>query len=291
MTVLTLRAGCSGGGMLPAVQASRDLTGIERLTILIHGFNNTACAANRSFKAFLALDGVNAGDTQAAFGEVCELFWPGDSRVLNGASYPIEVPLSIQAGRRLAESLAGLARVTPLTLRLVCHSLGNRVALECLKHYASLPSAPPLRVEGSLLMAAAVLVNMIEDSTALLGPARQTGDSRVLYSGHDSVLHFAFPLGEFAAGEGFGTAVGRFGQPTPTVWHANRPMDPYGHGDYWGGGQTSEQVRTWLRLSTTRTLPVRTIASNPDVAAGRPPARTMPSRSVGAVPGSCDCSD
>jgi hypothetical protein len=50
------------------------------------------------------------------------------------------------------------------------------------------------------------MVNIIEDSTALLGATRQTGDSRVLFSGHDFVLHFAFPPGEFAEGQGFGTA-------------------------------------------------------------------------------------
>jgi hypothetical protein len=209
--------------------------------------------------------------------------------VLNALSYPLEVPISVKAGQRLAEFLARLAGAAPLTVRFVCHSLGNRVGLECLKHYASLPSAPPLRVEGTLLMAAAVLVNMVEDSAALLGAARRTGDSRVLYSSHDSVLHFAFPPGEFAAGEGFGTAVGRSGEPTPSVWHANQPMDPYGHSDYWGGPKTAEQVRTWLGLSSSRTMPSRTTTSNPDIGASPLPSRALPSRSVGAVPGTCDC--
>src|ERR1044071_10277546 len=110
MTILTLRAACNGGGMLPMVEASRDLTGISPLTILIHGYNNTACAANGSFSTFLKLDGVNQGDTQATFGEVCELFWPGDARVLNAASYPLEIPIAVQAGQRLSVYLASLAR-------------------------------------------------------------------------------------------------------------------------------------------------------------------------------------
>jgi hypothetical protein len=292
-TILTLRAECKGGALLPRVEASRDLNGVSPLTILIHGYNNAACDAGRSFETFLTLPGIAQGDAQASFGEVCELFWPGESRLLPALSYPFEVSVSVQAGQRLSEYLAGLARGrrTPLVVRIVCHSLGNRLALECLKHYFTQPNPPPLQVTGVLLMAAAVLVNMVEDKTALLDAAKATGQSLVLYSDHDPVLHWAFPAGQFAAGEGFGGAVGRFGEPIAGLWEGRQSMDGYVHGSYWGGDLTPAQVRRWLGLVTVRQVPTRTIPDAPLPEPNYLQTNALPTRSLGASFGTCGCGD
>ena len=68
----------------------------------------------------------------------------------------------------------------------------------------------------------------------------------------DPVLHWAFPLGETAGGEGvFPTAVGRTGGPAGT-WHAPLPMahdgKPYVHGSYWPGDESSTAVAFALRI-------------------------------------------
>ena len=40
--ILTVRTECSGGPIAQQVEASQDLHGFNRLTILIHGYNNSA---------------------------------------------------------------------------------------------------------------------------------------------------------------------------------------------------------------------------------------------------------
>lgn len=277
--------------MLSMVEPSKDLYGVSPLTILVHGYNNNACQAGQSFQTFLGKPGIAQGDAQAAFGEVCELFWPGETRFLPALSYPLEVPVSVQAGQLLSEYLARLARgrTTPLEVRIICHSLGNRLALECVKHYFAQPNPPSLQITGVLLMAAAVLVTMVEDVKALEAAAKTAGQSLVLYSDHDHVLQYFFPIGEFAAGEGGGVAVGRFGEPIAGLWHARQPMDGYDHGDYWGGDLTPPQVRGWLGLATVRATPTRTITDAPAPPENELQSNAVPSRSVGATYGSCSC--
>lgn len=277
--------------MLPVVEPSRDLFGVSPLTVLVHGYNNNACQAGQSFQIFLGLPGIAQGDAQAAFGEVCELFWPGETRFLPALSYPLEVSVSVQAGQLLSEYLARLARgrSTPLDIRIICHSLGNRLVLECVKHYFAQPNPPPLQVTGVLLMAAAVLVTMVEDDKALEGAARATGQSLVLHSDHDHVLHYFFPIGQFAAGEGGGVAVGRFGEPIAGLWQERQRMDGYDHGSYWGGDLTPPAVRGWLGLPTVRDTPTRTIPGAPPPPENELQSNALQSRSVGATYGSCSC--
>jgi hypothetical protein len=84
-------------------------------------------------------------------------------------------------------------------------------------------------------MAAAVRVDKVADGT--LGP--QPGEPvrwRVLYSDHDQVLQYAFPIGQTSGGDGFfPSAVGRAGEPA-AKWDGFEAAG-YDHGYYWFGGK------------------------------------------------------
>ena len=287
--ILTVRTECSGGPIAQQVEASQDLHGFNRLTILIHGYNNSACVAQHSYKDFLGLADVNDASVFALFGQLCAFYWPGDARFLGPLSYPNEIPKAKEAARILGEFLEHIAagRGLPLEIRLVCHSLGNRVALELVKALLA-ANSQTIRFVGALLMAAAVKVSMVEDEQSLEPAALAAGDTYVLFSNSDKVLHFAFPPGEFLAGEGFGTAVGRTGEPTD-VFPRTKSMDGFDHGSYWSGDATGTQVRAWLGLATSRTIDSNSLDENPPAVAVELPQRSTPSRSVGASISECHC--
>ncbi len=287
-TVLSLRAECAGGPALDAVRASKDLHGLPRLTILIHGFNDSACDATVGYETFLAQDGIGDTAVFAAFGEVCLFLWPGDSRVLLGASYPTEIPRAIDAAHKLSAFLRSLARVAPLEVQLICHSLGNRVALEMIADYLSAGAPPALSISGAVLMAAAVQVSMVEDAAGLQKAAAGAHRSMVLYSRQDKVLEWAFPPGEFFAGEGFGVAVGHNGEP-PRAWHDRQEMSGYDHGSYWTTGGTASPVRRWLGLSTAADVSSRAVPSWPDADPRSLPQRDIKSRPLGGAGLECLC--
>src|SRR5881227_3768664 len=102
-TVLSVRRECSGGPVLSYVEASRDLHGMSRLTLLIHGYNNSQCSASRSYGSFGSLSDVTDPSVVAAFGERCEFYWPGDSRWFGPLSYPAEIEPAKESAKRLGE--------------------------------------------------------------------------------------------------------------------------------------------------------------------------------------------
>jgi hypothetical protein len=180
-----------------------------------------------------------------------------------------------------------VGRGLPLEIRLVCHSLGNRVALELIKALLA-ANSQTIRFVGALLMAAAVKVSMVEDEQSLEPAALAAGDTYVLFSNSDKVLHFAFPPGEFLAGEGFGTAVGRSGEPA-RVFPRTKSMEGFDHGSYWSGDATGTQVRTWLGLATSRTIDSNSLEENAALQPAELPHRSTPSRSVGDSISECHC--
>jgi len=67
-----------------------------------------------------------------------------------------------------------------------------------------------------------------------------------MFSEADNVLHWAFPPGETAAGEGFfPQAVGRFGNPM-TVWNEKFDLQPYDHGNYFTGLGTNDRSAQYV---------------------------------------------
>src|SRR5215471_9100664 len=122
--VLSTRDIPSGGGTrthpVPnAVKAQASLT------LLIHGFNNSQPVAERSYRQFLKTSRLSEAPLQA--GQVCAVYWPGDHGVLR---YFQEIERARECAAMLLGYLEEIRGESPLEVLLVCHSLGNRLALE-----------------------------------------------------------------------------------------------------------------------------------------------------------------
>jgi hypothetical protein len=255
--VLSARTEKKGGDVAERVWVKQGaLAHPTRITLLVHGYNDPEDEALASYAEFLAHSGL---DGTLAAGQVCEFVWPGDKRwgVLSAAAYPFEIGKARESAARLYEFLKGVqtANGWPLEVQLVCHSLGNRLLLELLERWLDDGSPPALRFTACSLMAAAVPVPMVEDGGALGPAAGAPGKTLVLYSGSDAVLHWAFPPGETAAGEGFfPQAIGRAGEPAGR-WSERAQMAGYGHGDYWPGADSAKSVLAFLGGAPERALP------------------------------------
>jgi len=291
-TRLRVRLECRGGAVDAVVRPSHALHGVRQLTILIHGYNADECAAWRSYDRFL--DESDLESHPLATGAVCTFYWPGDASLgwFSGASYPLELAAARRSAAQLLAFLRELAAAAgDLAVALVCHSLGNRVALELLKAYVEAGAPAGLRFTSACLMAAAVPVRLVEDAQRLGRAAAAVAGRRtlVLYSESDGVLRWAFPSGETAIpGEGwFPTAVGRFGDPDRT-WGEREDMAPYGHGDYWRGRQAAGYVRRLLGIASPAPARTAAIAARP-LPAATLGSRTLPRRRVSDDrPGCCD---
>lgn len=204
----------------------------ETSVVFIHGYNNPHAEVRYKyavFREFLHELGVTA--------PIIEVHWPGNRRwgFLSFLSYPTEIGPAIDSGERLADWIRSLSRTARLFM--VTHSMGGRVALEALRELRSTGDAD--RVLGICMMAAAVRVDSVASGT--LGPvSNEPIRWRVLYSSSDTVLHWAFPLGQTAAGDGFfPTAVGRQGDPSGK-WEG-LDASGYGHSYYWFAGKPAKQ--------------------------------------------------
>src|SRR5262249_44274015 len=109
----------------------------------------------------------------------------------------------------------------------------------------------------------------------------------VLYSRSDLVLHWAFPLGETLAGEGFfPSAVGRRGDPS-SRWTDEEELLGDDHGDYWGDPRTAVRVARFLGVPVPAGLPSLAPVSRPLPDVSPLPTATiaerdLPARTVGA---------
>jgi pimeloyl-ACP methyl ester carboxylesterase len=181
------------------------------------------------FREFLHELGVTA--------PIVEFHWPGNRRLglLSFISYSTEIEPAIKSGQRLAAWIKSLSRTARLFL--VTHSLGGRVALEALDALRTTGDAD--RVLGICMMAAAVRVDSVASGT--LGPVtKEPVRWRVLYSSSDTVLHWAFPIGQTAARDGFfPTAVGRYGDPSGK-WES-LDASGYAHSYYWFAGKPAKR--------------------------------------------------
>jgi len=264
------RVSVGGGGAFPHP---------TRVTLLVHGYNDPQQDALASYAAFLAHSGL---DGALAAGQVCEFVWPGDKRwgPMSAAAYPFEIGRARESAARLYDFLKGVqtANGWPLEVQLVCHSLGNRLLLELLARWLDDGSPAGLRFSACSLMAAAVPVPRVEEGGALGAAAAAPGKTLVLHSSSDAVLHWAFPPGETAAGEGFfPQAVGRAGEPAAR-WSERAPMAGYGHGDYWVGAESAKSVLAFLGGAPERTLSEAAIPEHELPEPGAIAARELPQR-------------
>ncbi|HEY6394199.1 MAG TPA: alpha/beta hydrolase [Candidatus Binataceae bacterium] len=269
--------------------------------VLIHGYNDSLMQAREAYASFLNpnydqqrvrsltpgawsayIDSLSGDtlDSISRWGEVCLVFWPAD--VWGGFSalaYVQERKLAAASAPALASALLGLKRSPQPQIALVCHSMGNRLALQTLE----VPN-PSIPCRSMCLMAAAVAVQMVTGSAQpYFWPSIAAIEKkRVLYSGSDKVLSMGFWIGEAAAGEGIRLeAIGHAGHPAYAFPDAE-DMDPYGHGDYWAAigdanGTTSRNLL--LDFLSTTMLPY---PSTPKVEANPgPSASSIASNAIG----------
>ena len=295
------------GGDIDADVAWLDgerLRGTEHLVLLLHGYNNNREDAGRSYQKFYDLQQglVGTGSDWAPGVTVVPVYWPGDAGwgLLSPAYYPWAVPRAQQVADLLSTILIDVGNYSSgrLTVDFVAHSLGSRVLLRTL---ALLPNSNLIWVRSVVHMAAAVPTWKLDDprdpDKLSDGFSRETsGDSRTLslYSGHDRVLKFAFPLGETAspAHDGFfptalgheswpgGSGVGGLGQQE--VRGAN-------HGDYWGADSaTPDVLRDFVSRAVQRELELSssllrdTPVVLPVAEAGTPDREAVPARTLDA---------
>jgi hypothetical protein len=198
-----------------------------------------------SFNAFGQLLQNHNVPELSLLGQVIGFLWPGDEdiRFIGGLFYPAKMQAARDSAARLAQFLVSLRgpNGAPIEIVLVAHSLGNRVSLEMITDLLAQPNRSWGRIEGFVLMAAAVIVGDV-DVQGRLYPAARSLRTRTLFSETDNVLHWAFPPGETAALEGFfPQAVGRFGNPYST-WTDKFDLQPYDHGNYFPGLMTAGRL-------------------------------------------------
>jgi hypothetical protein len=282
MLELSVREKPVGGSLLPQASALPSVgLGHRRLIFLVHGFNLSADAARKAYAVFARNLDEAAPATHVLMADLVGILWPGDAAwgLLSVASFPTEIRPARESAQRLSDYLSTVRGPggSPVEIFFVSHSLGNRVAMELLLRVASdVPSHAVVR--GSCLMAAAVPVGMM---SRRLARAASLARTVTLYSAADWVLHYAFPLGETLAREGWmPEAVGFRGHPS-SAWTEAHPMvrsdgKGYGHGDYWGGKEVPRHVARLLDVALTHELPVHTVLRR-----DLPEKAGIPNRSLG----------
>ena len=223
-----------------------DLSGLvaqvrgRHLLLALHGFNVDFAGAVNHFQTWDEM--LQLDDSSLFLGGL----WPGDSAWLGALEYAFAARAAMQSGIALAGFLNQWC-TGAMSLSLVSHSLGARVALNLISHLDA-----SFDVRRLMLMAPAV------DDTCLTGEfsaaAGRVGQISILSSSRDEVLKLAFPLGNpvsglFASGHPYWhAALGREGpaslpQPNnihagwqlPDSWDVNHsdylpPLSPYPQG-------------------------------------------------------------
>ncbi len=290
---ISLRDAPRGGpvGSQSRVTPADLLLGSDELLLLIHGYNNSEPDAFASYRTFL----MNVGDPWVA--RSGGVFWPGDASdarpgrrpgllfpLLAAASYPWQPHRAAQAAQHIADLIATALvsrsavaerrgrQADALTLNVVAHSMGCRLALELIKLLRPLLLAgAALRIRSLVLLAAAVPHYHVGDRGPLEAALTTADSTLILWSRRDRVLRFAFPLGQllerpFPLGwhRSARGALGRSGSATtPRLQSEETRLD---HSDYWPDRKLAGRVRTVLdgpkpsSRQVTRDLSVRRIA-------------------------------
>jgi pimeloyl-ACP methyl ester carboxylesterase len=284
---ISARTADAGGGVRTQMDSTQFSIRASRLIILIHGYNVNRPNGQSSFNAFSKLLQNRGLVELSVLGQVIGFLWPGDEdiAVISGLFYPAKMGAAKGSAALLAQFLVSLRgpNGAPIQVILVAHSLGNRVSLEMINGVLAQPNRTWGRMEGYCLMAAAVTVGMVNSGGALSSAAKSLR-TRTMFSEADNVLHWAFPPGETAAGDGFfPQAVGRFGNPV-AVWSDRFDLQPYDHGNYFPGLPTSngiddrsaQLVAQFVGAAVPTPLPVNQILPN-----SLPPPNTISDRGLG----------
>lgn len=280
----------SGGGVVDAHSpaGSDILEGKGTALLFVHGYNNSRAAARQSFECFVsALESVTGRGPLPwpVFG----VQWPGDepNGAVSAMSYPFKIKVAQRAAERIFEHLTGVFGPggAPIVLHIVAHSLGCRLTLELLEKLARGSPGANVSICSVTLMAAAVPVGKVESEGRLRRGVESADRVCVLHSTGDAVLHWAFPLGQTAGGDGFfPTAIGRFGGPAG-AWTRAAGMSAagklYGHGSYWEGAESASAVAASLGVAVANPVPVSITPSHALPPANTIEVRAVPVRSIG----------
>jgi hypothetical protein len=211
---------------IPPAQLLSAIRG-RHVLIATHGFNvnrgdGIACLSNWEALLQLAPPSVFVG-----------LLWPGDSVWLHALDYPEEPGIANDAGQLIGPFLdanfTGAASIS-----FASHSLGARVLLATVSHMR-------LPVRRATIMAGAIDDDCL--NAEFQAAAAKIGKISVLASNRDTVLEWAFPLGNLAGGilaEGhpwWHQALGRGGPANPRPGNFQAPYEipdnwNFDHGDY-----------------------------------------------------------
>jgi len=292
--VLSMRTQPEGGSVRAPCQptwAHQHAESQTDLIVLVHGFNNNEGQAQDAYVGFRQRQKAMLGELgdrlEAMLGDA---FWPGDADwpgpldTVDFLVYPATISRAVDTAAALSDYL--LTRQDVLNLYFIGHSMGCRVVLETIRLLrANASFTTPIR--KVCLMAAAVPTGKVfpggELEDAFLAPEHV----RVLYSPDDPVLHFAFPIGQTAGGDGFfPTAIGRCGDVPLSPGHVDRSLvSGAGHSDYWGwkddapSALSAEMLHEFLGIGAQVQM-VRESPPPPERA--EPPVRPKPrSRAVG----------
>ncbi len=255
----------AGGSVVTAHAAdgSDTIEGKGCAVLFVHGYNNSRSAARGSFEGFTTALEAASGRGSLPW-PVFGVQWPGDepNSAVSAASYPAKIKVAQRAAEKIFEHLAGVFGPggAPVFLHVVAHSLGCRLTLELLDKLArGMPGANVI-VNSVTLMAAAVPVGKVEGDGHRRRGVESANRICVLHSTGDAVLHWAFPLGQTAGGDGFfPTAIGRFGGPGG-IWARASSMSAegrlYGHSSYWQGGESASAAAAVMGVAVANAIPV-----------------------------------
>lgn len=294
---INCRSAAAGGDVDPlrAWLTVPGVRGQSHIIILIHGYNDTFAEATTAYEAFLARQAalVPEGRDWTFGATLIEVFWPGDARwgIARPAFYPWALPVADNVAALLSDIIRDLGGFVQgqLTLDVVSHSMGNRVALRMLSLLQDLDG---LYVRRSVHMASAVPVKRIEDEVDELARGLMlegtAGKTESMYSHGDDVLAYAFPFGETAdvAEEGvMPVALGHqdwiagHGRLNFSQWDAS----PAGHGDYWSGKSIQAEVHDQLALGVggPRVIDSRATPRAAGLASSEIESRTIEGRQAG----------
>jgi pimeloyl-ACP methyl ester carboxylesterase len=256
---------------VPALSELISAITSTHVVLMIHGYNNTQQQASDSYTNFLAHLSYKRKVNSTLIG----IYWPGAN--WEGPLYYMQ---ALGQAKRTAPVLAsGLMQLAQakgyLEIDIVTHSLGGRLALETIKNILLLrqTSPSPIIIGKITMMAGAVPVTYLADVNELQASVQAFEATQSLYSLKDTVLEFAFPAGETAAGEGFlPIALGR------KQWSGGSQFLPLmnqqenigaRHGDYWSKESAAKGTETFAADQVYNFLNI-----------GPNPSRTIPSRSV-----------
>lgn len=280
---LTVRSDLPGEVMSRRVRRSGSPEDVQARwhILLIHGFHNSEARAQKSYAGFL--DQMRGVAPVGRLGAVWPFYWPGNhpNRLVSIASYSARVSDASEAGRLLAEYLAGLRHRPEVCL--IAHSLGCRVALETVARIKEVGGGyHGARITQVCLLAPAVPVVRCR-SPYPFAAALPKSREHVFHSRRDLALRFGFRPGQGIYGES-GPAVGRDGLPARR-W-TTTTNTRLRHSQYWGSRDVAREIADRLGLTTARRLTTRIIGAEPTadqdwtINSRTLPSRLLPSRRI-----------